>query len=282
MGIAPPSTSISACLNQKCFDIPFPHEPEPDSDHVLMIHTVEEEDPRLTQMIYLMKPTKPRYGLGKIEQSELIPECRFKQIPSDYKKPAVMEMHKFFALMDGCLKSEISAKWMKDMLNWDLYTNPQAEEFEQTYILEQKRQLATYWKHYMETNNMWISFYSWKDKIAPINVLTSSSISDKHGWIALDGSKVETPTTFPPYEGIILGENANAAKAIPLVQKDDNALGIDGRIQKASEQLNWTNTAIKGLEMNVAKIDDGKKQIDGVQSSLGSVNTFLNNLQFLI
>lgn len=109
---------------------------------------------------------------------------------------------------------------------------------------------------------MWISFYSWKDKIAPINVFTgttSSSMIDKHGWTALDGSKLETPTTFPPYKGIISGENLNAAKAIPLVQKDDNALGIDGRIQKASEQINWTNTAIKGLEINMAKKDDVKK-----------------------
>ena len=39
-GVAPPSTSISSCLNPKCSDIPFPHEPEPDSDHVLMIHTI--------------------------------------------------------------------------------------------------------------------------------------------------------------------------------------------------------------------------------------------------
>lgn len=125
-GIAPPSTSISSCLNPKCSDIPFPHEPEPDCDHALVIHIVEEEDPRITEMIYLMRPAKLRYGLGKLEQSELIPECRFKEIPYDCKKPVVMEMHKFFALMDGCLKSEISSKWMKEMLNWDLYTNPQA------------------------------------------------------------------------------------------------------------------------------------------------------------
>ena len=129
----------------------------------------------------------------------------------------------------------------------------------------------------MEVNNVWISFYSWKDKIAPINVLTgatSSSITDKHGWTAIDGSTVETPTTFPPYKGIILGEKTNAAKAIPLIQKDDNASGIDGRIQKASEQLNWTNTALKGLEMNVAKAEDVKKQVDIVQSSLNCVNSF--------
>ena len=52
-GTAPPSTSISSCPNPKCSDIPFPHESEPDTDHVLMMHSIEEEDPRLTQMICL-------------------------------------------------------------------------------------------------------------------------------------------------------------------------------------------------------------------------------------
>ena len=60
----------------------------------------------------------------------------------------------------------------------------------------------------MEVNNTWISFYSWKDKIAPINVFTGASSSitvNKHGWTTLDGSQIETPTTFPPYKWIVLG-----------------------------------------------------------------------------
>lgn len=97
---------------------------------------------------------------------------------------------------------------------------------------------------------------------------------------ALDRSKVETPTTFPPYKGIVIGENKNAAKAIPLMQKEDNALGIDGCIQKANEQINWTNTVVKGLEMNVAKSIEVKEQIDTVQVSINDVNRCLNNVQF--
>lgn len=201
-----------------------------------MIHeivTLEGEDRKLTEMICQMRPAKPRYGLGYLEQANsLIPECRFHPVPSDCKKPIVMEMHKFFSLMDGCLKSEISAQWMKSMLNWDLYTNPQADEFDQNYTPIKKKQFAEDWKHYIEMNNTWISFYSWKDNIASLNVFTSSTSAStsKHAWTALDGSKVETPTTFPPYKGIVIEENQNVAKAIPLVQKDDNALGIDVRI----------------------------------------------------
>ena len=92
----------------------------------------------------------------------------------------------------------------------------------------------------------------------------ASSTSTQHSWSALDGSKIETSSTFPPYKGIILGEAQNSAKAIPLVLMDDNALGSDGRIQKASEQLNWTNTAIKGLEINSAKSSVVREQIDSL------------------
>lgn len=123
--------------------------------------------------------------------------------------------------MDGCLKSEISAKWMKAMLNWDLYTNPQADEFDKNYTPKNKKELAEDWQHFMEMNNTWISFYSWKDNISPLNVFTGSTntSANKHAWIALDGAKVETPSTFPLFKGIVIRENQNAAKAIPLVQK---------------------------------------------------------------
>lgn len=184
------------------------------------IITIEGEDPRMTAIMCSMRPAKPIYGLGCLEQeNDLIPDCRFLPIPSNCKQPTVMEMHKFFSLMNGCLKSEISAQWIKAMLNWDLYTNPQTDEFDQNYTSVEKKQLFEDWKHYMEMNNTWISFYSWKYNISPLNVFTgsTSTSASKHAWTALDGSKVETPTTFPPYRGIVIGENQNAAKAIPLV-----------------------------------------------------------------
>lgn len=108
----------------------------------------------------------------------------------------------------------------------------------------------------------------------------ASSSTTQHSWYALDSSKIETSSTFPPYKGIILGEAQNSTKAIPLVLKDDNALGIDGRIQKASEQLNWTNTTIKGFEMSSAKSSAVKEQFDNLQVSINSVNNCLNDVQF--
>ena len=145
---------------------------------------------------------------------------------------------------------------MKEMLNWDIYTHPEAKSFGLTHSSEEKLILSQEWKKFMDKSNSWISFYVWKNMKQTENVLmndTAASTTTQHSWSALDGSKIETSSTFPPYKGIILGEAQKSEKAIPLVLKDDNALGIDGRIQKASEQLNWTNTTIKGLEMNSAK-----------------------------
>ena len=158
-GTAPPSTYVSPCPNPKCSDIPFPH--EQDTDHVLMMHeilTLEGEDPKLTEMMCLMRPAKPRYGLGYLEQANcLIPDCRFCPVPADCKKPAVMEMHKFFSLMDGCVKSEINEKSMKAMINLDLYTNPQADEFDENYTPQEKKELVEDWKHSMEITHGYLS-----------------------------------------------------------------------------------------------------------------------------
>lgn len=67
-GESPPSTYVNPCPNPKCSDIPFPHESE--SEHILMMHeiaTLENEDPRLTEIFSLMRPAKPKYGLGFLE-----------------------------------------------------------------------------------------------------------------------------------------------------------------------------------------------------------------------
>lgn len=68
-----------------------------------------------------------------------------------------------------------------------------------------------------------------------LHMENAESCSTKHTWTIIDGRKIETPTTLPPYKGILIGESQNSVKAIRLVLKDDNHLGIDDRIQKASE-----------------------------------------------
>ena len=216
-----------------------------------LVPTLENEDPRLTAIFTNMRPANsPKYGLGYLEEKDrLIPECRFKDLPKDCKRPSVPEIHKFYTLMDGCSKHQIPASWMKQMLNWDIYTHPQGTEFGLSHTPEEKIALANEWKAFMEKENVWISFYSWKKAKESDNVLMNDSTSSSsHSWTATDGSKIETSTSYPPFKSIVLGEGHNSANAYPLVQKDTAAVGAEGRIQKVSEQVNWTNTALTGLE----------------------------------
>ena len=53
------------------------------------------------------------------------------------------------------------------MINWDLFTNPEAEQFDRSHTPEENKELVEDWKHYMEINNSWISFYEWKNNVAP-------------------------------------------------------------------------------------------------------------------
>lgn len=145
-GDAPPSTSVTPFPNPKYSDIPFPHE----DDHVLMMHLIpslQDEDPRLTEIFMNMQSPKDKHGLGYYNQKDfLIPECRFKDFPEDVKRPSVPEIQKFYTLMDGCKKHKIPAQWMKQMINWDFFTHPETDEFAVSHPPEQKKALALEWK----------------------------------------------------------------------------------------------------------------------------------------
>ena len=106
------------------------------------------------------------------------------------------------------------------MLNWDLHTHPQTDEFFVSHSTEEKRRLTSQWKEYMTERNIWISFYSWKKaKESEVILMTDSASSSGHSWTTIDGNKDETSTSFPPFKGIVLGEGQNSANAYPLVQK---------------------------------------------------------------
>ncbi len=76
----------------------------------------------------------PKYGLGYLEQmDDLIPSCRFQNpLPNDCKKPSKPEMYKSFTIMEGYPKHKVDAEWMKRMLNWHLFTHPDAKIFNMT------------------------------------------------------------------------------------------------------------------------------------------------------
>ena len=90
------------------------------------------------------------------------------------------------------------------------------------------------------------------------------------------------PILLPPYKGILIGEVGSSEKAVPLIIKDDYSLGIYGRIQKVIAQINWTNIALKGLEMNVAKTQEQKECFKSLEVAVKSVNQSLNDVNFSV
>jgi hypothetical protein len=165
-------------------------------------------------------------------------------------RPAIEEIMKYLTVMTGCQKGEFPEDWIKKMTNWDLFTNPESEEFNKNTPEKEKQRLAKLWKEYMNKNQCWISFYEWKKLSLSLSVQVTGESSDSpgHKWKSLDGTTLESRTTFPPFQGIVLEDSSKQAKAIPLLLDGENQLsGIDRRVQSVSEQINWTNTALRGM-----------------------------------
>jgi len=68
----------------------------------------------------------------------------------------------------------------------------------------EKIKLSREWKTYMHKNNVLFSFYEWKRKQENTDVQMEDDESSlvKHSCTIIDGSKIETPTTFPPYKAL--------------------------------------------------------------------------------
>jgi len=90
----------------------------------------------------------------------------------------------------------------------------------------------------MSKKNCWISFYEWKKSKQTLIVQAMGEGSSKtsHNGKHIDGSTIESKTTFPPFQRIILESDSQHAKASPLLIDTGNQLsGIDKRVQNVSE-----------------------------------------------
>lgn len=114
----PASTSKDVCPHPQCTDIPFPH----DSHYLTMKQNLDTE--------VATRLNKP--------------------FAKNLRKPSSSEVHKFLRLAKGCPKSCVSEVWMKNMMNWDLYTHPRSENFAASTSLTVKIALSIEWKDYMD------------------------------------------------------------------------------------------------------------------------------------
>ena len=147
-----------------------------------------------------------KYGLGYLEHLDSLIQTPYLKILLCKTVRSHLN-HKCINYLEGCPKHKIDAQWMKNNLNWDVYTHLEAREFNLSKTSEQKFTLYLEWKDYMEVSNSWISIYAWKKLKDPSIVHMTdaeSSSAQKHSWTTCDGTKLETTSTFPPYKGILL------------------------------------------------------------------------------
>jgi hypothetical protein len=94
--------------------------------------SISDLDPRLQDCYKGARMAKsPKYGLGYVEQcNSVIPPSRFSNpLPPSMTRPATDEILKYLTVIHGCPKNQFPEEWIKKMTNWDLFTNPEAEEF---------------------------------------------------------------------------------------------------------------------------------------------------------
>ena len=210
-----------------------------------MIHSIpalETDDPRLKEIFsYCRPPGMPKYGLGYIEQANtVIPDCRFNNpLSADIQKPSIPEMHKFFTLIKGCKKWQVDKDWMKRMINWDLFSHPDAVEFNASVPAEQKQSLAKEWQSYMNNQDCWISFYEWRKNISEKQLVQMMDFEKGKGiespnnkWKSIDGQQLESTSTFPPFKSILLEKEEKQCKVVPLVlaKEESQMSNTDRRI----------------------------------------------------
>jgi hypothetical protein len=73
-----------------------------------------------------------------------------KPFAKNLRKPSALEIKRYLRIAKGCPKSLVSEVWMKNMMNWDLYTHPRSLEFANSTSLTEKIALAQDWKDFME------------------------------------------------------------------------------------------------------------------------------------
>lgn len=103
-----------------------------------------------------------------------------KPFAKNLRKPSALEIKRYLRIAKGCPKTLVSEAWMKNMMNWDLYTHPRSLEFANSTSLEEKIALAQRWKDFMEQNKIYLSFYEWyytQLRLSPLRPLSAPLIS---------------------------------------------------------------------------------------------------------
>jgi len=106
--------------------------------------------------------------------------------------------------------------------------------------------------------------------------------SPRHKWKSLEEQTVESTSNFPPFKGIVLEDNNRQVRVVPLMLADEatQLLGVDNKFQSLSEQINWTNTTLRGMATHTFVTNDyvRKGQIRDLQVSTNTIVQSINQI----
>jgi hypothetical protein len=106
--------------------------------------------------------------------------------------------------------------------------------------------------------------------------------SSQHEWKSLEGKSVESTSTFPPFKGIILEDGGKQAIYVPLMLAYEVAqlYGLEKKVQFVCEQVNWTNTFLRGMDTHTFVTNDyaRKEHIIDLQVSTNTIVHSVNQL----
>ena len=145
----------------------------------------------------------------------------------------------------------------------------------------------------MLDKNCWISFYEWKGKVFEkhlAQMMDSEKVKGmeipKHKWKSIDGKQSKSTYTFPPFKSILLEEEEKQSKAIPrvLAKEDSQMSNSDKKIHIFSEQINWTNISLRGMDAHTFFTNDyyHRRHVDQLQVSINELVSSNNSLSLHI
>ena len=112
-----------------------------------------------------------------------IPSSRFTKVPTKIYKPTIREIANFLQIYKGYSPYNIQYQFMKNMKNWDFFTDEDSKQSRESHSMKQKAILAKEWKEHMVRHNQWISFYEWykfsqhKARDSKMNIVKSEKSS---------------------------------------------------------------------------------------------------------
>ena len=162
---------------------------------------------------------------------------------------------------------------MKNLFYQDLHTHLDAKEFYKITDKVEQNKLSQRWHFEMNVQNQWISFFEWRKQfVETIDMMQSRSqpaieqpqnitilrTPKDHLWLSREGKEFYTDMNFPHLFPFKLQYKDTSTPIVPIV--------LNLSKQDLPEQVNWTNSALKGVALHNLEIQRKMPRVTQIDS----------------